>query len=139
MKFLFGVKYSSLWEYFIYFFSVSLFFSIISLTSCLLAASSRKNLFIFDRQLKQLIVNNSKIYELTEIMCVRSVSTRGNDMGPLYWREIHVVLRSGKIIKLHPGHDDPDNQRNMTTLIRAFLHPAQELDNLTSTRTRSRG
>ncbi len=103
-----------------------LFFLLAGLLVLAFAAEEYKGTpnYIFDKSFGQLTVDHnesSKNYALADIVDVVAVSTASDDPPPTYWRKIHLVLRSGEELELHPGHDKPDKQAEMVVLIRQFL------------------
>lgn len=81
--------------------------------------------FVFDKSFGKLTVHHdesSKSYALVDIVNVVAVTRASDDPPPTYWRKIHLVLRSGEELELHPGHDEPNKQEDMATLIRQFLN-----------------
>lgn len=81
-------------------------------------------IYVFDKSLEELKIHHdesSKSYALADIVDVVAVSRSSDDSPRTYWRKIHLVLRSGEKLKLHPGHAEPNKQEEMVTLIRQFL------------------
>lgn len=81
-------------------------------------------IYIFDKRLGELTIyhnDSSKSYALSDIVDVVAVIRSSEDSPRSYWSRIHLVLQSGEKLELHPGHDKPDKQEEMVTLIRQFL------------------
>ncbi|HEY9598864.1 MAG TPA: hypothetical protein V6D33_14460, partial [Cyanophyceae cyanobacterium] len=81
-------------------------------------------IYIFDKLLGELTVHHnesSKSYALADIVDVVAVSRSSDDSPRTYWQKIHLVLRSGEKLELHPGYTEPNKQEEMVTLIRQFL------------------
>lgn len=84
-----------------------------------------KAIYIFDKSLGQLTVTDKKVikrYALSDVVDVVATSTENDDTPPAYWRKIHLMLRSGEEFELHPGHDQPEKQEELTELLRQFLN-----------------
>lgn len=84
-----------------------------------------KAIYIFDKSLGQLTVTDKKIikrYALSDVVDVVATSTEGYNSSPAYWKTIHLMLRSGEEFELHPGHDKPEKQEELTKLLRQFLN-----------------
>ncbi|XGV99207.1 MAG: hypothetical protein ACAF41_09760 [Leptolyngbya sp. BL-A-14] len=81
--------------------------------------------YVFDKSSKQITITHGKFtqrFDLSDVVDILAVSTEAMDPPPSYWREIHLILRSGQALKLYPGHDQPEKQEALTVLLRQFLN-----------------
>jgi hypothetical protein len=85
----------------------------------------RTPVYSFDKSLGQLVIHYRnracQNYALTDVFDVIAVSTANDDPPPSYWRKVRLIMRSGVELELHPGHEQPNKQEEMVTVIRHFL------------------
>ncbi|MBW4691825.1 MAG: hypothetical protein KME27_08645 [Lyngbya sp. HA4199-MV5] len=84
--------------------------------------------YVFDKSSGQMTITHGKFtqrFDFSEVVNVLAVNTEAIDSPPTFWREIHLILRSGQALKLHPGHDQPEQQAALTILIQQFLGLSQ--------------
>ncbi|WP_448571409.1 hypothetical protein [Trichothermofontia sp.] len=88
--------------------------------------------YVFDQQVGTLTCSTPAVfpsrppkvtrYSLNDIVAVKSVTEANDDPPPIYWRKIQLKMRLDIDLELHPGHDEPEKQQEMVTVLRSFLN-----------------
>jgi|GEM_PF-2422179 len=118
---LFGVRFASLKEALVSFLLCSLFFAFMSVDFYIFDPRKKGALVIFDKNRGKFIVNHSIVCDLKEVASIQLKTTEDHWVEAHYSKKIHIILRSGKVIKLYSLYDEPDKQWEIMNLIREFL------------------